>query len=220
MLRRQLADSFGTSSGTAESGQRSKDEKQDAELSATACQHSRLDSSVQPAASNRRAGSAEEGLDSFSTERMARSLRDEERLRQSTERRAQATQRTEMHFELLARETERLVKVVTQAVSALEGLAVDDQESPAASDSKAGRQRQERGELIQGMCQTLLASLQSMVRFPVLRLGGLDEDLDASEDEATTGAANAELAPAEVGIVQGSEDAVSDSVRVSLRKSG
>ena len=77
-------------------------------------------------------------------------------------------------------------------------------DSPAAAESVAGRQRQERGEMIQGMCQTLLASLQSMVRLPVLRLGGLDEVHDASEDDATPRAADAEPPPAEmVGMLQG-----------------
>jgi hypothetical protein len=81
---------------------------------------------------------------------------------------------------------------------------MDDQSSPAAAESVAGSQQQERGELVQGMCQTLMAWLQSMVRFPVLRLGGLDEVHDASEDDASQRAADAEPPPAEiVGVLQG-----------------
>ncbi len=143
---------------------------------------------MQPAASNRRAVLAQEGLDSCSAQRMPRALRDEERLRRSMERRAQAAQRAEVHFEQAARETERLVKVVKQAVGALEGLATDDLATPAAAASVASRQRQERGELIRGMCHTLLSSLESMVRFSVLRLGGLDEVHSASDDDATPAA--------------------------------
>jgi hypothetical protein len=208
VLRRQLAGSFDHphpgSSSTAQAAQDSAEERKGATFSPSACQHSGSVSPEKPDASNRRAAIALEGLDSCSTQRMSRALRDEERLRRSMERQAQAAQRTEVHFEHVARETERLVKVVTQAVSALEGLAVDDQASPAAAENVAGRQRLERGELIQSMCQTLLASLQSMVRFPLLKLGGLDEVHDASEDDATPRAADAEQLSAEMtGVLQG-----------------
>ncbi len=164
---------------------------------------------MQSIARNRRAVCAEEGLDSCTT-RISRAIRDEQRSRLNMDKPAHAAQRKEAHFEQVSKETERLFQIVTRAVNTLEGLAVEDQTCPEAANGVAGRHWQERGDLIKGMCKTLLASLQSMARFPVLRLNGLDEVHDASEDDnadmlAVSGVADkdSEQAPAEVRGLEG-----------------